>query len=75
MVICARALGNPFSRAMQYCRMEFFSLGCGMQMRFLHLDKMRVQFGRNDAVMLKVTNLLIGRGGSSEDWSRFSEKH
>lgn len=32
-----------------------------MQMRFLHLDEMRAQFGCNDAVMFKVTNLLIGQ--------------
>lgn len=38
-----------------------------MQMRFLHLDEMRVQFGHNDAVMLKVTNLLIGQS-MNEGW-------
>lgn len=48
-VICVEALGNPFSPTMQYFRMEFISLRYTMQMRFLHPEKMRVQFGHNDA--------------------------
>jgi len=61
-----KALGNPFSPAIQYCSVEFFSQRCAMQMRFLHSDEMRVQFGDNDAVMLKVTNPLKGQKGNEE---------
>lgn len=59
-----KALGNPFSPAIQYCNVDVFSQRCATQIRFLHSDEMRVQFGHNDAVMLKVTKLLIGQIGS-----------
>lgn len=38
---------------------------CHVNEIFLHLDEMRVQFGDNDAVMLKVTNLIKGQIGNA----------
>lgn len=59
---------------MLYCGVDFFSQRCAMQMRFLHLDETRVQFGHNDAVMLKVTNPLIRQRGGPNVWSHFWEE-